>query len=516
MVMGLFLLQAFNSLEWRIEHDTSLLHYAGFLMDKYGSIPYKDIFETSMPATFAFHYFVGSTFGYGDLSFRIVDLVLLGGLSIATYISINRFGRVSALWAVVLFGIHYLYRGQAMSLQRDYIGIIPVAFAVLVIPNKADKCVHLSRFALVGILFGLSALIKPHLTIALPVIFGTLLAFRWISKDKSVFDFFVCSAVCFVFFLTPLLFAVILLIRSSAFTSFLDIIMNYLPLHNSMTGLHQNLPTVLHARYLIEQTLSLGGLGALFLCSLFAYYRVSTFAHLDKALRLKLICLFLCTCAYAIYPTLAGKFWGYHYMPFAYFCSISAALCLYSWPDNQFSGSFPRLRALLPLLILLIALAIQVNLVKYVSRSYQELRSGVELHAPKKGRVDEIADWLKNRLRHGDTVQPLDWSGGTIHAMLIAEAELATRFMYDYHFYHHISSPYIQSLRGIFIEQLNKAYPRFIIEIQTGKPWVSGIDTTREFPELRKFLEDNYEVVHSGDDYLIYETKSDINAETIK
>ncbi len=101
---------------------------------------------------------------------------------------------------------------------------------------------------------------------------------------------------------------------------------------------------------------------------------------------------------------------------------------------------------------------------------------------PKDGRVDEIAAFLQSNFKPGDLVQPLDWTGGAVHAMLIARAQLATRFVYDFHFYHHISSPYIQGLRGQFIESMKETRPRFVIQITADdKPWVSGPDTTREF-----------------------------------
>jgi hypothetical protein len=89
--------------------------------------------------------------------------------------------------------------------------------------------------------------------------------------------------------------------------------------------------------------------------------------------------------------------------------------------------------------------------------------------------------------------------------MLLAEARLATRFMYDYHFYHHVSSPFVQELRRSFLSQLREASPRFIIEVDTDKPWISGMDTTREFPELRGFLDDHYAVACRGDGYLVSE-----------
>ena len=92
--------------------------------------------------------------------------------------------------------------------------------------------------------------------------------------------------------------------------------------------------------------------------------------------------------------------------------------------------------------------------------------------------------------------------------MLLSEAKLATRFMYDYHFYHHVSTAYTQKLRASFIDQLRSAAPRFIIEIHTDKPWVSGVDSTREFPELGTFLDDHYEVAFRGDGYCIYERET--------
>ena len=40
------------------------------------------------------------------------------------------------------------------------------------------------------------------------------------------------------------------------------------------------------------------------------------------------------------------------------------------------------------------------------------------------------------------------------------------------------------------MNDLQTASPRFIIEVTAiDKPWISGADTSREFPELRAFLE---------------------------
>jgi hypothetical protein len=502
----LFLLSVYASLNWRMEQDTPLMHYVAFLMDKHVLVPYRDIFETSMPGVFVFHYLIVKLFGYGDVPFRYVDLVLLSALLVATYAFMSRFGRLVAVFAAILFGLFYLSAGQQMSLQRDYLGVIPVAFALLCIPTKMDTPVQFVRFTLIGLLFGMSILIKPHLVIALPIVFGTLLAFRWHIQKKTTLDFFKCALITGASLLLPVSIALVWLSANSALAPFIDISFNYLPLHTSLTGGHRTISGLARVSYLIGGAATLGGLGAFFLSSLFAYYYVLAHTDKNKASQITLRCLFLCTLAYAFYPALAGKFWPYHYMPFAYFCSISMGLCLFASPHLSKAHFADVTKRALLLLILVIAVTVQLPIYNFVFSLVADLRSEGNVHSPKNGRVDEISGWLKERLHPGDSVQPLDWTGGSIHGMLLAEAKLATHFMYDYHFYHHVSSPYIQELRHSFIRQLHKASPRFIVEVYArDKPWVSGIDTTREFPELSQYLYYCYSVAHEGNGYRIYE-----------
>lgn len=142
---------------------------------------------------------------------------------------------------------------------------------------------------------------------------------------------------------------------------------------------------------------------------------------------------------------------------------------------------------------------------QYALSTAVQLRSGPAAHAPKGGRVDEMAGWFEEQLQPGDTVQALDWTGGTLHAMLLTEAKPATRFIQDFHFYHHISTPLIQRYRDSFINELRDAPPRFMVAVYTRKPWVSGIDTTRAFPDLRQLLDEQYALAHEGDGYYIFE-----------
>jgi hypothetical protein len=412
-----------------------------------------------------------------------------------------------------LFGLIYLFHGQAFSLQRDYIGIIPIALTLLLIPAKGETAVNIFRFAIAGFLFGIAFLIKPHLIIGLPIIFGTLLITRRMSVKKSGRDFIHCLMTLILFFLLPVAATGVWLAAHSALGHFINIFFQYLPLHSSITGAHITVTGFQYIFYLFDQTLQFQGYGALILCSLFAFYRLTTITQISKPLIYSSVCLLSLTLLYSIYPTLAGKFWRYHYMPFIFFCSISTTLCLYIWPYLPVSEKQWQIRELLIILVFFITIVIHLNLPWNCSSLVRNLKSESDIYSPKRGRVDEISAWLKTRLNENDTVQPLDWTGGSIHAMLLAKAKLSTRFMYEYHFYHHVSLPYIQELRKSFINQLYQKIPRFIIEIHTINPRVSGVDSSQEFPELRNFINNNYLVALKGDGYLIYEYIKEIKSE---
>ncbi len=121
-------------------------------------------------------------------------------------------------------------------------------------------------------------------------------------------------------------------------------------------------------------------------------------------------------------------------------------------------------------------------------------------------RAGEISRFLERNLKPGEAVQPLDWTGGALLAMLQTRAPLATSYVFDFYFYHHVSHPYIQSLRSDFMNQLREVSPRFIIEVTAiDKPWVTGEDTSRDFPELRAFLDERYFITIEREDYIIYE-----------
>ena len=507
--------QAAASLRWRMEHDTPLLHYVAFLMDEHGRFPYRDVFETSMPGTFAFHYAVVKLFGYGDTAFRLVDLALLTALLAATYAFMRRFGRAPAAAAAVSYGLLYLSKGQTMTLQRDYLGLLPIALALCCLPRDAARPPARARFAAVGALFGLAFLLKPHLALGLPALAAALAALRRESRGRDLRDLLACVAAAALGFLAPLLAAALWLALNGALSDFLSIFFRYLPLHVALTGAQEEFHGFERFFYLFEQTLRFGGYGPLLLGALFAAYHFAAPAARPRATSVAYAALAACAVLYLVYPTLAGKFWDYHFMPTAYFLTLAAALAL-SAPPRETQGDAepagPRralhLRALLALVIFAAAVCLQLNLPRYCLELAERMGTGYTPPAPKAGRVDAIAHELRSRLGPADTVQPLDWAHGAIHAMLVARAPLATEFLYDYHFYHHTSSPVVERLRRDFLAQLRRSAPRFIVETHGDKPWLRAPAAPGGFPELQQLLDADYRVVAEGNGFRLHERRA--------
>ncbi len=512
-LLGIVLIiQLAYSLRWQITLDEAPLLYESFLMQQ-GRMPYRDIFDFQMPGAFLVYAALGLISGFRDLPLRIIDIVIFIALSSFTFAFMKKFGTAPALAAVFLFGLKYMQGGAYMSLQREYLLLFLIVIVLWM--NLRGEANWRIRF-LSGILFGIASIIKPHAAIGLlPIFFFDLADLVKQSKLTRESASSTCgssassevelldsankvnvsplraSALILlplgIGFFIPILLAILWLAWTGALLPFMNIALNYWGLYSQINGYLQVTDASAKIQFTLMRLFFMDGNWVWLIPAALGVY----FLPADKKRPAYLLAsLALC---YAIYPALSGQFFTYHYIPFVYFITALAALVMSGVQKFYFWR-------------LMILLAVIVANIRPSSAFARQL-IGVSI-SPINDRADEITAYLDENLQAGDTVQPLDWTGGTLLAMLRTRAPLATSYVFDFYFYHHVSDPYIQSLRADFMSELQDAKPRFIVEVTSeDKPWVTGLDTSREFPELRQFLARNYKVIISKTDYQIYERK---------
>lgn len=483
---------AVGSLSWRPVHDVPLAIYSAFSHAEFGTKPYAELFEISFPGTLLAHLAVAAVFGYGDFGTMLANLLCLLLIVALTIVLLRPFGRAVGVGASALFAVAFFMCGPTMMLQRDFFLLVPVV-AATVLHCHATMRPWLRRLA-IGVAVGAAAAVKPHAAIALVVFAGAdLPACR---RRGARTGELVGGAVAYaVGFLMPCATVFGWLVSTGGFAAWREMSSDYLPLYLALDRYHE--ATSGAARWLgnLRFARELGGHWPWFAAAaLGTFHTLSATASDTDGPRARVVRLLVAlSIAFAIYPAFAGQFWGYHYVPFLYFLCLLSGLCLVPCDSRS------RLVRLAPKAALLFGLLVHPDVVsstKWLFRS----------PAVSDGQVDAMAGFLRERLRPGDTVQPLDWTGGAVHAMLIAKARLATRFMYDYHFHHHVSEPFIQELRRRFLDEFDSSRPRFVIEyFGEHKPWPSGEDTSRSFDELEQRLADRYTVAASGPEWRIHQ-----------
>jgi hypothetical protein len=497
----LLVLSIVFSLRWRLGFDAANMIYLGWLIERHGLAPYRDFVVQNMPGTYLLSAAIGGLFGFTDMGLRFADQTLLLALLTSIFVALRPLGTYVGWAAAITFGLLYLRSGAYMALQREFILLVPLSLALIIarISHAAASLRFYLSVAAIGSLFGLAATIKPHAIIGLPIVAGW---YVWThgTPDGSITNRFVFVLLAGAAVVTgaslPILAVAGYLWSSGAWDHFLDIAINYWPLYNRLDRVHQTINAISYPWYVWNNWVEFGGHHLWLITALIGAVTSLRDQTLARNHRMFVQMLVALAIGYAIYPIPAGKFWSYHWLPMLFFLVLLTAL---TFRLLERSGRF-RLMALLMVGMVIVAAA----------------RPAPELHlfgGPPTGRkfqrTDRIAAFLRERVGPDDRVQSLDWTGGANYAALIARTVPATSFVEDFFLYHHISHPTIQRLRQRFIDEFDASRPQFVIQITAeDKPWVSGTDTTRAFPELDWRLAREYQPVLYGDGFIIYERRT--------
>ncbi|BAQ63559.1 hypothetical protein [Geminocystis sp. NIES-3709] len=487
-----FLLSVIFSLNKRMHYDLAFMNYIAYLINEHEFVPYRDIFEINMPVSYLFHIAIGKLLGYSDIASNIANLIWLSIMVAVTWLIMKQFDRLIAFTSCILFGCIYIQSNFYM--ERDMIAVLPIATTILLSIYLKNTNLLKFKYFLIGVLFGVAAMFKPHLILGFPF----LMIYNFINdfnndKKNLILNYLKNTLLSLLGFSLIIFICILWLWQIDALESFWQILSSYTPLYTRMTReLQSN-----YLSYLFNSYRSFGGYGLLIVTSVLGVYIVLSEAFLEKTKRLSILLLFLAF-IYSLYVVISGRFLGYHWAPYVYFTSLCTALVLFNPKTSQKLD-----RILFPLIVfiftvtLTIGSSVKSTIAQFIFKIPPQSN---ELYF---NQADEITNYLKKSLIPGSLVQPLNYCSGHLYGMLKSNAVIATPYIVDFYFYHHTSNKYIKRLRKDFIQRLKTQMPTFIIRSLINEDSCVNYSLST-FPELYNFIEKNYTVDYASETTIIY------------
>jgi hypothetical protein len=460
---------------WPLIHDAPILHYIAWRISE-GAVPYRDLFDMNQPGAYLVHLAVVTLLGDGDLAWRVTDLSALVAGALALSALARPWGPVAAGGAALLFAVYHLTSGAWHAGQRDFLLVPWLVIGVLGVARARETLAEcrvraaLGHVAVGGLALGVGITMKPHAA----VLAAALAAFLITVPPRTPRARLGALGLYLGAVAVPPAAVLGWLAWVGALSAWWDIVRHYLvPLYSALTrpadwGL-----------YRWHHWIPLAGAVLLSLGSLVAARRVSA-RHVAALLGL----------AYGVVHFVGQrKGWEYHLYPLAAFAIVLG----FSEVDR-----LVRARAWAVAAPLVAALAVTTALLGV--KGMEAVHA--DWVADKEHVVRELVADLGPRLGPGDTVQVLDTTEGGIHALLRLKRALPTRFLYDFHFQHHVADPTIQRLRAELVHALRAHPPRAVVAFARG--WPDGsYERHRRFPELADLLATSYHVVETRAAYVI-------------
>lgn len=480
--------------DWEYYHDTPLLNYAGVLMHDFGQVPYRDFFETTMPGTFLFHYIIVGLGLETQTAFVTLGILAMFALAGAGSLILWRINH----WAGLVFAPFYLMVmfqfGPSALFQREILGLLAMSPALLV-ATRTGTIPYLWQQGLVGLLFGIACTIKPQFALGAPVAVLCLAALSW-DKDSSA------SAVRIVVsgilasvigFSLPLAVAFWWLWSYGALENFWFIVTEYTPLYIQQTESHGFIPAELRPFYISLLWTKFAGFWTLLPgVALLLFVTIGYHTRISRQNLILLRTIIALVVVYGLVPILSGQFWGYHYYPFIFFAilAVSALLGMAFEPILSKPGQIAC--------ITLAAFCIAHNFshMPELERRQENQKTRITL-------AKDMETSLRKWVPEGGHVHPIDWAEGALHALMRARIPIATRFFYEFHFAHHVSTDVNAALRAELMDSLSSNPPEVIL-LAHNRSKVYGLDVSYDFPELDAFRDSRYRRVEQNKLYDIY------------
>lgn len=463
-VGGLAAVLLVRSMQWGVRLDAPMVLYPARLFVTGERLPYRDIVEFNLPATYVIYGLMDRLIG-SELGYRIVDAALMIGAGAASTVAFRLPTRWAAVIATSLFAFTHFYAGGVDCLQRE---MFIVALAMFV----GALLVH-RRWVVAGAVAAVCLWMKFHAVLLIA-------PFVWDAIRTSPSDELRRGLVRFVGVVAGASGLVLLsLVALGIFDAWREMVTEYLPFYGRMAGTwnFSSDATNLWTRriWLFLQPTDHPAVLGLALVPALLLRRPPTSPAAPDPTR-SLLGFYAGAIAYVL---VQGTFWHYQSIPEMFAIGSICGFLICDAPERRGYAQLARVG-------LALAVAFHVAGPSTFDAMQWELS----------GRNDEsvrMAERLREELPPGETVQPIETVTGALDAMWRADVPIATSFVFDIVFYYRSDAPVIARWRRRFLDELDRSRPYFLLEAVDGymaRPYGPGSDN--EFPELHEWIRANY------------------------
>jgi len=496
------------TLWFRFTMDQALCNYSAWVWKTYHLPPYIGVWDLSFPGIFILHRIVMGIFGQSIFGFRLFDfMVQLSSAGMIYYLTKRLSGSRSAgFLSSVFYCIYYAGLGSLETGERE--GYVFWILLVSLILNLRIKKRKLLLKALVGLLLGFAFLLKPTYGLAW-VVFGI---WFFIESRGERFLTVVCRLGLYAFFcIIPSLLVILYYWRLGYLIDLWQatIIYNFEVYTGSTTANLANMSRlhlifyILHKDYIHQSLIIFSA----FIMLLFYFFN----REMVKDIKLFWILIALISIGLLSYRVQA-KYFPYHLIPAMGFLSIFSGACL-SWIALQLKGQTTGLRdkfvhfGFYFALFVIMLTGVNWEWINYFAyESFKPFDRAYASGSTFDAQYYQTAKDLEPILRR-EEIAYFGW-----HPVLpyILQKKLPSRFCVVYHLLIRRADGNLSELQKKWIREYTddviKAKPKFFLVADYVPGWdIFNLKNpslkqamSEQFPELEKFLKDNYQLLRKN------------------
>jgi len=156
---GLFAYYVAMTWHWAIVADEAAMHYVVLLI-RHGKIPYREITDMNMPGTYLAEQTAMAIFGWGDISWRLYEFLLLAFMTASATVIAGPRRWIGAIYGSLFFILMHASEGPHVSVEREELMAVLLVAAVAALVLSVRKRLPLLALPL-GLMAAFAASIKP-------------------------------------------------------------------------------------------------------------------------------------------------------------------------------------------------------------------------------------------------------------------------------------------------------------------------------------------------------------------